>query len=110
MNNDMLTASHERFRKFKARPDMMRISEKYDAWAETASGIITLACLSGLALAYVSRKINRLQYRGLIAKHAKSVGLPRDDVQIMARGQLEFYLCAMIGTGQMPRAPNNQPK
>lgn len=92
----------QRFARFQQRPDVKRVANRYVDWSETSAGIFINLQLSHLAMARAAGKLSRPSYRKAVRDLAAASGIPAEDFRILARCTLEFVMCGLAGSGQIP--------
>lgn len=104
-SNPANSAAAQRFVRFKARPDIRRISVKYADWAARGEGCILKVQLSGLAMLRLAGRISRHDYRTSVRKLAITSGLPSADFKLLAECSWELAQFMLSGSGQLPFTP-----
>lgn len=98
----------ERFARFKARPEIRRVTAQYADWATQRNGRMINVQLSSLAMLRQTGRISRQEYRASVRKLAITSGLPSTDFKILAECGRELVRYMLAGSGQIPLTPERR--
>lgn len=101
------TAAALRFARFKARPEIQRVTARYASWTEGGDGYILNVQLAGLAMSRLAGSISRSDYRASVRKLAGTSGMPLKDFQLLAQCNRELVRCMLSGSGQIAFNPGD---
>lgn len=102
---DPAASAAQRFARFKARPDIQRVTARYADWAAGGDGCIVNIQLAELAMSRLAGRLSRSDYRLSLRNLAKTAGLPSKDFQLLAQCNLELVRCMLSGSGQIAFTP-----
>jgi hypothetical protein len=99
------SAAAQRLRRFQMRPDVQKVTGRHADWAQSDEGCIVNLQLASLALARVTRRISRQDYKRSVRILARSASLPVQDFLLIAKCCLEATQCMLAAIGQIPYTP-----
>lgn len=95
-----------RFARFKSRPDVEDVANRYAGWVVSGEGIGINLQLALFAVLRVSGQMARPAYRLAVRELAATTTIPLQDFLILAKCQLELLRNGLAGTGQIPFTPS----